>query len=931
MSSPRYALHCTGRDGTARSVEVGDGLVIGRSGVDLVLDDPAVSRRHCTVAVDGGALVIVDHDSANGTQVNGRRVQGRTTLQAGDRVVVGDTTIVVVRVDRPVDAGVDTDPRDRGRDAVRVVHTASTHGARVAAQVRTAAGAAWPRLARLLPEGLEVIPTIRLVDPHPDPARSGELVVAGSSVDATRHEVWMVVTADAPPDEPAHALALLVADLLPAGADLAFLLEGYGLHVAGVGDTDPLVRADGVRPPSRTEGDARLAAAVSFVRFLLDRGGPELFESLVREAEPGHLAEALQRTYGSGLGPLEHRWMQTVERGGVTVPARQFLRLSIQHLRPYRWRQAESFVYMALGMAFTMAFPFVTRELFDDAIPSGSFDRVLVLLAVLGAAFIVSLLAGLRQVWLNSWVSGAVIRDLRTAMFERLQRLPQSWFDRRDAGDVLSRLFSDVDTVEAGLSQTLSDGALQILTVVVASAVMITVDWRLAIVVLVVAPVVGLVYRSMGGGARARSSALQEESSAQLGLVSENLAAQQIVKLFGLAPREERRFALASDRVLRAERRLTLFGGLFGLTVNMLVVTMRLVVLALGAWLVLEDRLTLGGLVAFLSIMGEVIGPVTSLTNLGQSIQRSSGALVRIHEVLHADVEPEAVDAVALPRLHEAIRFERVSFSYGDDHPVLRDITLTIPAGAKVAFVGPSGSGKSTLLRLLMRLYDPTEGAVRFDGTDVRDASLASLRGQLGIVLQDPLLFNTSVFDNIALGDPAASHDTVRAAARAAEVDSFVGHLAAGYDTIVGDRGSFLSGGQRQRVSIARALVRDPAVLLFDEATSALDPRTERQISETIARIGEGRTIVSVTHRLTSVTDYDCIVVLADGSVVEQGTHHDLLAQGGLYAKLWAEQLGDGEGMGEGTMQHDHRPPASARRVELATGVMRAAMGGTHD
>jgi ATP-binding cassette subfamily B protein len=426
--------------------------------------------------------------------------------------------------------------------------------------------------------------------------------------------------------------------------------------------------------------------------------------------------------------------------------------------------------------------------------------------------------------------------------------------------------------------------------------------------------------------------ALQEESSTQLGVVSENLAAQQVVKLFGLHGREERRFGLASDRVLRAERRLTMFGGLFGLSVNMIVVVMRLAVLGIGSWLILEGDLTVGGLVAFLSIMGEVIGPVTSLTTLGQSIQRSSGALVRIHEVLHAPVEEERPDAVALARLHGEIRLEHVSFSYSPDQPVLRDVSVTIPAGSKVAFVGPSGSGKSTILRLLMRLYDPTEGTVRFDGVDLRDTTLASLRDQLGVVLQDPLLFNTTIHENIALGAEGASADAVLTAARGAEVDAFVGLLTSGYDTLVGDRGSMLSGGQRQRVSIARAIVRDPAVLLLDEATSALDPRTERQISATIERLGAGRTIVAITHRLTSVTEYDSIVVLAEGEVVEQGTHRELLGAGGLYAKLWAEQMGDDVAMeSENRREDPDRPPTGARRVEHATGVMRAVRGGSHE
>ena len=421
---------------------------------------------------------------------------------------------------------------------------------------------------------------------------------------------------------------------------------------------------------------------------------------------------------------------------------------------------------------------------------------------------------------------------------------------------------------------------------------MVTINLPLGLVVLAGAPLVGLVYKAMARGAQERSLALREDNSAVLSVAAENYTAIPVVKMFGLGGREGLRFRRASDRLFRAQRRLSLFGGLFGLSVNSIVTLLRLGVLGFGAWLIIEGRFTIGGLVAFLAIMGDVISPVTVLTSIGQDIQAATGALVRINEVLDADPEPVSDDAIDLPRLSSELRLSDVSFSYTPERRALDGVDAVIPVGSNVAFVGPSGSGKSTVLRLMMRMYEPEEGTITIDGIDVADCTVESLRGQIGVVFQDPFLFNTTIRENIELGKPGATEDEILAAAEAAEIDQFIDALPQGYDTLVGERGSNLSGGQRQRVSIARALIRDPRILLLDEATSALDPGTERQISATLRKVGEDRTVVAITHRLTSITDYDAIFVIDDGRLVEYGTHDELVALGGTYGHLWAEQTG---------------------------------------
>jgi ABC-type multidrug transport system ATPase subunit len=281
------------------------------------------------------------------------------------------------------------------------------------------------------------------------------------------------------------------------------------------------------------------------------------------------------------------------------------------------------------------------------------------------------------------------------------------------------------------------------------------------------------------------------------------------------------------------------------------------------------------------------------LTSIGQQLQSATGALVRINEVL--DEAPEIVDApeaTHLDPLTREIRLANVGFSYSSERRTLEGIDAAIPAGSRVAIVGPTGAGKSSVLALLTRFYDPTEGSVTIDGKDIRNATLASLRGQMGVVFQDTFLFDNTVRENIAMAKPGATDAEVEAAARAAELHEFVVGLPRGYDTLVGERGGRLSGGQRQRLAIARALLRDPAILVLDEATSALDPRTERLIADTLERVSEGRTTIFVTHRLTSIVGYDRIFVIADGRLVEQGTHDELLRRGQVYATLWTEQTG---------------------------------------
>jgi ATP-binding cassette subfamily B protein len=375
-----------------------------------------------------------------------------------------------------------------------------------------------------------------------------------------------------------------------------------------------------------------------------------------------------------------------------------------------------------------------------------------------------------------------------------------------------------------------------------------------------------------------------------------------ILKAFGLHSVLFPRFHSSADELCKVSLHSNFLAYLMERTPNIGVLAFNLVVIGVGGWLAFRGLLSVGSLVSFQAIFLSLSHYVEWLTRVIPNLVQAAAGMQRIEELLAA--HPQVVDppaAPALPRLQHAVRFEHVTFSYAD-RPILRDVTLEIPAGSFVAFVGASGSGKSTVLNLLMRFYDPDRGAVRFDGRDVRVVTQDSLRAQIGVVFQESFLFDTSVRENIRMADPAASDAAVERASTLAGLHETVAAMPAGYDTRVGERGAQLSGGQRQRVAIARALLREPALLVLDEATSALDPATEASINASINHLRGGRTIVSVTHRLASITGADRIFVLRDGQLAEAGTHAELLARGGDYCDLWEKQSGfafdaDGDGV----------------------------------
>jgi ABC-type multidrug transport system fused ATPase/permease subunit len=865
-------------------------LLIGRIEGDILLaDDGLVSGRHLSVSPRAdGTLLAEDLDSTNGTRHNGEPVRGRTLLVVGDSLTVGETVIEVGwEQPRPVPVGF----TERYTEAGSVAYRPGSTGAAVAAEAASALTDAHRHLAALIALTGEARPRVLLVDPFPDPAAPGRMLTRGSVIVSEHRELWIVVSAETPLEPLERPLATLLGARLPAAEELGPLLEGYGLLVGGAPDPAGFLRDAELPALAAAEGDLASAMARSFVGFLLATAGEQAFLRLLAEARPGGLEQAAQATLGQSMSSLEAIWRATVHGEVAIVSTSRFVRLAASYLRPYWRRELELFVLALLGLTFVVAFPFALQTLLNSAIPSGKFARCADILGLLGLAMAVSLVASWRQSYQAAYIGGSVVRDIRLAIFERLQRLELGWFASRDSGDVLARLVTDVELLELGLSQSLRGAMVQMLTYVVAGTTAIIINIWLGLVTVIAAPIIGVVYRVMSAGAQRRSFDLQQHLGAVSGIATENLAAQPVVKAFGLEERERSRLREASDNLFRSVLRLNVFTGGFTVTVELITTVLAIVVLALGAWLIIHHHLTIGGLVAFTAILDRVLLPATALADIGGQIQASSGALVRINEILEAAPDfADAPDAIALPRLQHALELRDVSFSYAAERQVISHVNVEIRAGSRVAFVGPSGAGKSSIVALLLRLADPDSGVVLIDGVDVRSGTLASLRGQIGVVLQQTFLFNTSIRENIGLGRADASAEEIERAAGRAGLAEVLASLPEGAETVVGERGGRLSGGQAQRVAIARALVRDPALLVLDEATSALDPRTERGVVETLRRAGGGRTTIAVTHRLASVRDYDCIFVMAGGCIVERGSHAELLAAGGTYAGLWLEQ-----------------------------------------
>ena len=563
------------------------------------------------------------------------------------------------------------------------------------------------------------------------------------------------------------------------------------------------------------------------------------------------------------------------------------------YLRPYGAQVVLLILGLMVDVAFNAVMPFAFKFLIDDALPRHDARLLWTIIGVMAVAVAVAGATAVGRDYLYARLGAQVMRDLRLRMFEHLQRLSADYFGRARVGDVMARFTTDIGAVNNAVVYALPETVLSVLGIVLYTILLFALEPGLALIALIGFPVLLIGPRLLGPRAEAESVQVLDSEGGVASTVQESLLTHPVVRAFGLADEQIGSFRSKLDDLYRRNLRFNVMSYLVERTPNVSFLVLQVVVLAVGSVRAFRGDLPIGTLVAFNSIVLSLSVAITSLTRIMPPLLTASGGVERIGRLLGEEpAVRDLPDAAPLAPLEKAITFEDVTFSYDGDHKQLDGVTLTIERGTKAAFVGTSGSGKSTALSLLMRFFDPQAGVLAFDGTDIRGIAQPSLRAQMGVVLQESLLFNTTVRENIRMGRLDATDEEIEAAARAAEIEAVIKALPEGYESNVGERGGRLSGGQRQRIAIARAIVRNPPVLLLDEATSALDPGTEAAVEGTIARLAADRTVVAVTHRLASVAGYDRIFVFHQGRLVEQGSHDELVSRGGQYSQLWEKQSG---------------------------------------